>query len=401
METTKKHIRRDYAPLKISVALYCESQYSPAMQVYNAENGEYEPNRLVSPTLLRPEIIARASDGSWQNPYANAMLTNVKWFENGVDISTISAWDGKYEIDMVGSTRGTITIKRNVLPKERLSLHFEADLADNRIGSLIHIATDPIVLSTSDKSKDMFSVSLGTDKNIFYSPFLDKLLLYNYKVAHGLIEASESMENSVTDSNSWKRTISIEVYRGAKKISTGFSVKLFEVKSTAVMDEVTDASPEIIAVSEKQIVLDLRVITRGTYCLKVYSDNSEVCNTQFSIQRVYPSFSCSPVNGSSILPFQTERFDRVQVICNSNIIECPESVLKIVWKTDTAAKTGVIHNEGDTTLFSLDKTGIGKDYTNDWIDVYVDAIQKDTMMLAADEDDNVYIDEEGNTLIFN
>ena len=75
--------------------------------------------------------------------------------------------------------------------------------------------------------------------------------------------------------------------------------------------------------------------------------------------------------------------------------------MEIGWKRDTAAKSGVIHNDGDTTLFSLDKAGIGKDYTNDWIDVYVDAIQKDTMMLAADEDDNVYIDEEGNTLIFN
>ena len=44
---------------------------------------------------------------------------------------------------------------------------------------------------------------------------------------------------------------------------------------------------------------------------------------------------------------------------------------------------------------------MGKDYTNDWIDVYVDAQQKEAHSVAIDESSNILTDESGNILIFN
>ena len=96
METSRKRIRRDFAPLTVSVAIACDSAYSPLMQVYDAQTGEYEPNRQLSPTVIRPEVNAVASDGSWPNHSANKALANLKWYVNGVNITTLSAWTGKY-----------------------------------------------------------------------------------------------------------------------------------------------------------------------------------------------------------------------------------------------------------------------------------------------------------------
>ena len=78
---------------------------------------------------------------------------------NGVDITTIASWASLFSIDTVGSTRGALTIRRNLTPAEQFSLHFEADLVDNRLGVTHHIVTDEIVLSTVDKSLDSYGSS--------------------------------------------------------------------------------------------------------------------------------------------------------------------------------------------------------------------------------------------------
>ena len=122
---------------------------------------------------------------------------------------------------------------------------------------------------------------------------------------------------------------------------------------------------------------------------------------QFSVSRVYQSFTCEPTNDSPIIYGQTERFDEAQVDSEGKIVDCPASIIEIVWKTDSAYLTNVTHNEGGTTEFQLAKTGVGQLATDDWLDIYTTAIQKPAYSVAIDEDANILTDENGNDLIFN
>ena len=367
MEISRKRIRRDFAPLNVAVAIACDTAYSPLMQVYNGSNGEFEPNRMLSPTIIRPIITAYASDGSWPTPQANSYLAEMVWYVNGTDISKISAWSGFYQIDTVGSTRGSISILKNIMPNSEVSLHFEAKLVDSRLGVTLPIKTDASVLSTVDKAEDTYGMTIGESKNIRYNPLQDLLDLHDYKVAHGITSSS----SGAYDGNEYLRTIPVEMFEGEKKLTSGYTVKLYRVNNVNSITEVTSSDYEVVSVSPTSIVIDLRLIEKADYMIKGFVGGIEMAKCQFAIKRMRPSFKCSPTNESSILPSQVERYDQLQVESDGRNIPYPGRALKIVWFTDSATKTGVQHNEGGTTLFSLRKTGVGNDYTNDWVDVYV------------------------------
>ena len=387
METIRKRIRKDYAPLTVSVSLSCLTSGSPVTQVYNAALNEYEPDRSVTPTILQPVVTAAASDGSWPQPYANSLLANMVWKVNGVDITTIASWASLFSIDTVGSTRGALTIRRNLTPAEQFSLHFEADLVDNRLGVTHHIVTDEIVLSTVDKSLDSYGISIGEATAIYYNPFLDKLHLYEYKVASGIITASDAGRNAAMDNNAYIRTIPVTVF----KVTSA---------STATELSASDEN-EVNDISASGITLDLRLVTKENYMIKAFVNNTEVARVQFSVARILQAFSCTPTNDSAILPGQTARYDQAMVDSEGKVVECPESILSIVWYTDSAYKSHVQHNEGGHTIFQLEKTGVGDTFQDDWIDVYTEAIQKAAYAIAEDENGDTWVDENDNVWIFN
>lgn len=397
METNRKRIRRDFAPLNVAVAIACDTAYSPLMQVYNGSNGEYEPNRLLSPTIIRPIITAYAADGSWPHPSANSQLAEMKWYVNGKDITSLSSWSGLYEIDTIGSTRGSISILKNLLPNSEVSLHFEAKLVDNRLGVTLPIKTDPVVLSTVDQAEDTYGLTIGESRNIRYNPLIDLLDLHEYKVAHGVA----SSESGAYDGNQYIRTIPIEMYAGDIKMNGGYAIKLYRIEGVNSLSEITSSDYEIISVSPSAIVIDLRLIEKADYMIKGFVNDKEQAKCQFSVKRIRPAFKCSPTNESSILPNQTERYDEVQVESEGRNIPYPGRALKIVWFTDSSSKTNVQHNEGGTTLFDLEKTGVGKEYPDDWLDVYITASHKEIHSIAVDSEGNTYTDENGNILIFN
>lgn len=399
METGRKRIRKDFAPLNVSVTLSCESQYSPMQQVYDAALNQYEPDRALSPTVLRPIVTAHASDGSWKNPHANEALASMRWFVNGVDISTIPAWMGMYEIEQYGDHRGSLIIKKNIAPNTKIALHFEAVIADNRLGVTIPIKTEYMNLSTFDKSEDCFSMSMSDDRNITYNPFMDMLHLYEYKVAHGLISPSSQEEQRARDGQEYIRTIPIHLYKGGARLQNGYALVMYRVVNNSLTALVPGQS-ELISISATEVTIDLRLISKGDYMIKALIDGHEVSRIQFSVNRAYPAFTCIPANETPISADAVERYDEAIVNSDGNNVECPESIIQIVWKTDSAHLTGVTHNEGDRTVFALKDTGIGDIYTDDWLDVYTEAIQKDAYDIATDGND-ILTDENGEVLIIN
>ena len=86
---------------------------------------------------------------------------------------------------------------------------------------------------------------------------------------------------------------------------------------------------------------------------------------------------------------------------DGNIVENAENIISILWYTATASNSRVQHNEGGETLYTLESTGIGKDYNNDWLDEWTESRQKEEYSVALDESGNELVDENGDTLIIN
>lgn len=415
MQSNKKRIRIDYAPLNVAVSIQCTTPLSPALQVFNAalaSGQQYEPDREVSPSQFWPEVIANAADGSWLNQYGNMLLTDMHWYIDGVEISEHPDWQGnnslgdpKYEIDNSSTNyRGSISIKQNISPDKQYSLHFEGVIADMRLGTLIPITTDPVILSTQDVSTDGFSLSIGDDQVIQYNPFKDKLHLYEYQVAHGKVTASSAAETAATDENAYKRTIPITVHQGAEIITTGFTIKLYRVDGASTFTELTpESNKEVLSVSNAAIVLDLRLITKEDFLVVAVLSDSTHPNPQiqFSVNRVYQNYNLEPTNGAGILPSDTQRYDEVMCSSDGNTVEDPESIIQIDWYTDTVDKTHLHHNEGQKTIFTIAKTGIGNTYSDCWMEIQCEGEIKPAMDVAIDESGNTLVDENGDTLIFN
>lgn len=400
IESEKKRIRKEFQPLTIAVSLKIMTPNSLANQVYNPVANEYDPDRGVTPLVILPEVIANAADGSWDMPYVNSLLAEMNWFANGENISAISSWNGKYSIDTVGDTRGAITISRNVAPGESFELHFEGLIADTRLGVNIPVKTDSIMLTTVDKSEDTYGLSIGDSQIIQYNPFLDKLLLYDYKVANNLISASTANRNAALDENSYERTIPLMVTKGVNKITTGYTIELYQVNSISSQTMLTTANHEIVALSLTSLTMDLRLVEKGDYLLLAKVGGKEVARQQFSINRVYPKFTCIPASQASINPDEILHRNVAMVQWNGEIVPIPAPIIRMVWFTDSANKTGVQWQEGEKTVIMLDGTGIGETYLDDWLDVYIKAEQKKAFSVLTDGT-NEYTDSNGNIYINN
>lgn len=411
MKSNKQRIRIDYAPLNVAASVVCLTPASPATQVFNAgvNQGEYEPDREASPSVFWPQVVAATSDGSWENQFANNALAQMKWYVNGVLISEHPDFSGHtsdnqplYSVNETATNyRGALTIRKNVSPDKQYALRFVGVIADNRLGTNVRIETDEFILSTQDQSEDAYSIGIGEDQIIQYNPFKDRRLLYDYKVAHGLAEDTDAAKAETEDENSYIRKIPVYVQKGENTLY-GFATKLFRVDSASSFTEMTAADPEVVEITPEAVTLDLRVIEKGDYMIKavIEGSNKPAPQIQFSVGRIYQDYNILPTNGAAIMPGDVQRFDKAMVSSDGNVVECPESIIRIVWKTDTAYLAGCEHNEGDKTLFTLAKTKIGVNHDDDWMDIYTESEIKEAYKVATEGED-VLTDENGNILIFN
>lgn len=410
MISNKKRIRIDYAPLTVAVALESLNAASPAMQVYNAIEGQYEPDRGLYPAQFCPRVIALANDGSWAQQDVNALLGSMRWYVNGEAIDTLGEWRGLYTIaDGKGDTpRGTITIKRNLPPGSTCALHFEAQLNDPRLGVNIALRSNPLNLTTEDAAEDAYTIAINDSQRIAYDPLCDRLLLYRYKVSQGLTEASDEAERAATDANAFLRTVAVYVYCGETVMKEGYTLTLYR-KSGDTLTALTPGQGELAALvplpvgaTPASFTLDLRLIESGDYILKAAIDKTSrtPAQIQFSVERLYHSYDCHPTNGCGINAGDTQRVDSAMVSSEGRVVEYPAAYFEIQWYTDTAAKSGVAHNTGERAAIDLAATGIGDTADDSWLDVYT-ASEWRGVYGAAMDGQATLTDEEGNTLIIN
>lgn len=392
----KKRIRREFQPLSTAISLKVLTPASPAGQVYDPAQNEYNPDRGITPLVILPQIFANSADGSWTDYVANRLLASMHWFVNGVDIATLPAWTGLYTVNTTGDNRGAITILRNIPVEEKIELHFEAVLPDMRTGINIPIKTETILLSTLDKAEDTYQLSIGDDPVMKYNPFLDKLLMYDYKLANGIPAGARA---DAIDGNAYERTVNLLVTKGAQVITTGYTVEVYRVTGQT-LTLLTPANSEVISIGLTAIVFDLRTVEKSDYLILIKEGANEVARQQCSVARVYPPFSVEPASGVSINPGETLYLNVAMVHHNGEIVRIPEPILRMVWFTDTANITAKEWQEGSKAVIDLTKTGLGDTYLDDWMDIYMAAEQKGAFYILTDGVDD-YTDGSGNDYINN
>lgn len=129
-----KRIQINYKPLDKSVTL------SPiggsTVQQYNATVNEYVPDYTLVPLVVQPSVSITDPDGIIPAGIKNSSLTDINWYENKVDASTLIASSNvDYLIDRTSTDnkRGRITVKKNI-PEVGLTLIFTAKFIDTRTG---------------------------------------------------------------------------------------------------------------------------------------------------------------------------------------------------------------------------------------------------------------------------
>ena len=404
MRSKDNFIERVYEPLDVSQRLTCLTDGSPATQVYNSATGEYEPNREKTPTVVYPDIVAWASDNSWTNKQCNSILDEMVWKVNGVDITTIASWKGKYEILQDGSMRGALKVMRNLTREERCSLTFSAVIPDHRLQTRLKVDTEELILSTYNKTEDTYGLAFGDTDKILYNPFLDKLALYDYKVAHGLVEFSNNERNACYDGNQYERTVPLHVYKGVKEINIGYTIKVYKVGNNNTLVDVSSGHSEVTKVTTTEVGFDLRMIKSGDYVIRVIVDKTAVAQKQVSFGRTYQEYEAEVLNLTSIYHDDKQKTHKALITIDTGKVECPESILDIQWLTQAVdvsnnATTEKQWNVGDTVVYNIEETGVG-DTINDGIHVIFDASFKDAMQDAVDKDGNVYTNADGETYIF-
>lgn len=402
MNSTVK-VRRVYALLNTTQQIVCISGNSPVTQVWNPTVSQYEPSRNITPCVLRPDITAYASDGTWKYLQANSQLADMEWFINGQEISKVWKAGTDYEIvTSEGDDRGNLKIYRNVAVGEQFSLKFKAVIVDYRTKTNVPVSTDEIVMTTVAKADDGYSMGSNEDENIKYNPLIDKLFLYDYKVAHGLIAASDAVRSACINNNAYIRKVSFYVFKGKNKQASGYSVKLFKMNGSA-LNQLSVGMNEVTEITLDHVTLDLRLVDNATYVIKAYVSNNEVANFQFSVSRIYPKLHIEAGDATDIAPNMDNRKQIAMVSTNGMALENPENALLLKWSTkatDNGKTTTKQWNEGEVCIFDISATGMGLT-TDDELEIACDADYKPKMDFFVDGSGNAFVDENGNYLIGN
>lgn len=402
-EITKIRIKKEFAPLTVYASIVVASNgFSTLLQTYKLRDNEYIPNRNLTPTTIKPNVIAYANDGSLKTPYANANLADMHWYVDGFEISTVWTEGVDYEILTVGSDRGSLIVYKNIPTTEQHRLHFEGVVSDTRLGQRLDVKTDEVTLRTIVLAEYQYKLSLGCDPVLHYNPFTDPLLMYGYKASHGIAPGITEAE-AKADKLSYLCNVPIALFKGDAQATANddFAIELYRIDNGKETLITPQDDNELLELDKFHALFDVRLITLENYAIIAKVNGEEKDRIQFAVRRLQPKFTQPRhANETDIVPTAKARYDFIQIECNGKIVEHPGLNLKVDWFTTSAHKSNVQHNEGEETLFQLNKTGIGDTYEDDWLEIEARCEYKPAYSIASEGED-IFCDEKGDVLIFN
>lgn len=404
MQITKNRIRRDYQPLSVAHSISVVSTGdSPLTQVYDEVLNVFQPNRKITPLVLMPKVTLTASDGSMVQPLTNKDIAadSMKWYLDGKDIKTVAGWKDNVRIaTSADDLRGQLTIAYNVMPRETHSLYFEYTVADTRTGKNITIVTDAVVLSTTDKSEDDWSVDVSGAKTVIYDPTEDMLAEMEYEVAQGLATYSDvEMREAETSAGSYKHDFVLTVRKG----NTVADASLYDVKvwlhEGSRMVELTDDNlidSPVTEANKRHVEVDLRMVDNVALTIEVRWKDKPVAAVTVGAARKEPGVNWDSLNKTDASAKEDMRDDRVLASTKKGVLKYPQRTHRILWfVTDAKGKDHEI-GYGDKTRYSMKKFGL-----TDTAEIaeYIATEQKPAHALAVTKDGKVLTGKNGEVFI--
>lgn len=406
MQITKNIIRRDYQPLSVAASIVVVSNSdSPLTQVYDELLNVFQPNRTLTPLVLMPRIELTAKDGSLQRNLTNADIAadSMKWLLNGKDIKTVDGWKDAVQINTTATDkRGQIVISRNVMPSEVYALSFECDVPDTRTNKVVHIAIEPVLLTTTDHSEDDWEISVNGAHNVVYNPIVDMLAEMEYEMAQGIAAYNDTQLSEARKSaDSYVQQWNVIVRKGKAEAPTDLYTVNYYIHEGSKKVLLTDnnlGDYPITSISQKSLVVDLRMITNETFTIEVVSslERTVAMITLGAARRMEP-VTWDYLNKTAAQATEDMRDDRALARAASGMVKYPERTHHILWFVTDAR--GINHelNMGATTRYSLKKYGLTDTAT---ISEFIATEDKPPYVRAITNEGAVLTDNQGREFIF-
>lgn len=430
MQLTNR-IHRDFQPLNMAVSVRVLSKASPLTQVYDSMTGQYLPDRRIAPTCILPDLSLVANDGSMKDangnvvPYTNAdVITSsdkMHWIVNNKPIEQVFAAN-EYEIERVGkddanlgvNTRCMLKVFKNVPENESYDVYFDGYILDKRTNQEVHVVTKKFTLNTVAKGMDQYALSCLDPLNFLYNPFMDKLLLFEWKRSRGM-DVGTDTEDSVLDRFSYLHTWHFSLKGGTKTVEAdNYKVKLVDPNDN---DNEIAIDPKfgVMELTKTSLTIDARMFASRSFKVIAYQTNAEgkdvkLADITLSAKFTRPDFTPSMRITAGTLPTDTYHTNGVKITTKSTTLgtgfgdvelECPDAYFDFVWSGISAAyPDGKEVGTGANVTYPLAALGItnvaaNADYTEN-----VDGDFKEPLATAVDDDGNVLTDSYGNMLAF-
>ncbi len=138
------------------------------VQKYDVMTDTYDPNRTITPLILKPELFLTCSDDDFADGDYTSRMVNVVWvltlIENGVSTQVMSG----YSYD---ASSKRLTINFNVEPDQILNVFFTGDYLDARRGDVFHYEKEITVSTERQSDYNLFLDSGNWRSKVRLSPF--------------------------------------------------------------------------------------------------------------------------------------------------------------------------------------------------------------------------------------
>lgn len=435
MKLNSNRIRRNFQPLNITVGMRVLSSdtLSPLTQTYDSINDEYLPDRSLVPLVLLPQISMVANDGSMDDvdgnavPYTNADLITdsgmMKWYVGDktigevFDVSEYSIETrGTYDEVLGVNTRGMLTITKNLPEVQSYSIYFDGYVLDRRTGKRVHVSTKPQVMKTVAMGDDRYHIVVDSPKTFLYNPFFDRLLLYQWKKAHGM-DVGDDTEAGVTDDYSYLHTWNYHLRAGENVLDESrYTLRLLDPNDN---DAVISETPlnGVVGFSNTHLTIDTRMFRSRDFKLVAYIEHKsdgtlrkveeQVLTAKFTM----PRYNAEVQNTNDTNPTDEYHANSVAIYTKAKRtsgtgvsqrfkLEYPDAYFNFLWYAVTG--DGVKHLVGETssTVYSLADIGIGNTYADSEYNEEVYGEFRPVITAAQDDGGNTYVDGDGNILAF-
>ncbi len=413
-QSERKHTRLDFSPLTLACELVCVTPDSPTAQSLNSENGQYEPDRSVSPTIITPVVTVNDPDKIYTSGNNNRNLSTDKhqWTVNGTDIA--KAWTEGTDYSIIKdatSDNGSLKVMKNLTPDDVASLAYEGVFNDFRTGTNYVVSADGMVLTTTDKGENKVSCSVDCEE-MSYDPLKDNLLLYEYLVANGKETAGK--RSQYVDGKSYERTVTVTLAVGLAtqtSLPDGMTMRLVVRGSDTPVTAGSMEHPEVTKVAFPEIGFDMRFVDETMYEVQFVKDSRIVCSAGITLKRDMSLLTQHDVaRGCDIAVGQEDYHNEGIFASGEQLIGYPELYYDIQWWTqartyDTTTSAykyadRIDRNAGESMDCKVVSLGIGTEKNLAWFDVAMDIEERGAAAIVTSETaSEVLTDESGNVLI--